>query len=79
MVPLKASLRDVLGTVLLSSISHDLIKNADSPIIFFPFPVREKIQTISENAQNTKIPFAALSNVWSGRHLLPRPLIEIVE
>ena len=59
MVPLKASLRDVLGTVLLSSISHDLIKNADSPIIFFPFPVREKIQTISENAQKTKIPFAA--------------------
>ena len=44
MVPLKASLRDVLGTVLLSSISHDLIKNADSPMNFFPFPVREKIQ-----------------------------------
>ena len=76
MVPLKASLRDVLGTVLLSSISHDLIKNADSPIIFFQFVRRSKQSRRMHRIRKFHSP---LSNVWSGRHLLTRPLIEVVE
>ena len=78
MVPLKASLRDVLGTVLLISISHDLIKNADSPRIFFHFQfVRRSKQ--SRRMHRIRKFHSPLSNVWSGRHLLTRPLIEIVE